>query len=59
MAETFHAEQSSFRPGKKLPLLGIDLQTTNGWVRWGLPFASGVAAGMAMLAIVLGHWLLS
>ena len=59
MDETFHAEQPSFRPGKKLPLLGIDLQTTNGWVRWGLPFASGIAAGMAIMAIVLVLWLLS
>ena len=52
MAETFHAEQSSFRPGNKLPLLGIYLQTTSGWVRWGLPIASG-------MAIALGLWLLS
>ena len=55
MPETFHAEQSSFRSGKKLPLLGVNLQTTNGWVRWGLPFLAGIAAGMT---IVLVFWLL-
>ena len=31
--------------------LGVDLQTTNGWVRWGLPFASGIAAGMAIALV--------
>ncbi len=48
MPETFQAEQSSFRPGKKLPLIGVDLQNTNGWLRWGLPFASGIVAGVAI-----------
>ena len=52
MAEAFHAEQTSIRPGKKLPLLGIYLETTNGWVRWGLPIACG-------MAIALGLWILS
>ncbi len=35
---------SEFRPGKKLPLLGITIETANPWVRWGLPIGTGLFA---------------
>ncbi len=52
MAETSNAKKSSFIPGKKYIFLGISLQTTNPWVRWGLPIAVGLAIGLIF-------WLLS
>jgi hypothetical protein len=33
---------SDLRPGKRLPLLGISIQTANPWVRWGLPIGTGL-----------------
>ncbi len=31
-----------FRPGKRLPLLGITIEIANPWVRWGLPIGIGL-----------------
>jgi hypothetical protein len=42
---------SKFIPGKKLPLLGISIQTANLWVRWGMPIGTG-------LLITLILWLI-
>ena len=52
MAKISDAEQSSFSPGEKYPILGISFVTNNPWVRWGLPVATG-------LAIVLVLWALN
>ena len=35
---------SEFSPGKRLPILGITIQTANPWVRWGLPIGTGLFA---------------
>ncbi len=35
---------SKFSPGKRIPILGITLQTANPWVRWGLPIGTGLLA---------------
>jgi hypothetical protein len=35
---------SEFSSGKRLPLLGITIQTANPWVRWGLPIGTGLFA---------------
>lgn len=48
MAESPDAKPSSFSPGKKFPLLGINLQTTNRWVRWGLPIATGLVGVLVL-----------
>ncbi len=42
MAETSDSKQTSFSPGETLPTLGIEMQHTNGWARWGLPIAAGL-----------------
>jgi hypothetical protein len=54
MSEMFKTDQSTFKPGKKLPLLGMDMQTSSRWVRWGLPVATGLA-----IAVALSLWYLS
>ncbi len=41
---------SEFNPGKRLPILGITIQTANPWVRWGLPIGTG-------LLVVLILWI--
>ncbi len=35
---------SEISPGKRLPILGITIQTANPWVRWGLPIGTGLFA---------------
>ncbi len=49
MAKIPDAEQSSFSPGEKYPLLGISFQTNNPWFRWGLPVAAGLAGVLVFL----------
>ncbi len=46
MSDTFNTKQPSFKPGKKLPILGIYLQTRNRWIRWGLPIAAGLTGAL-------------
>ncbi len=46
MNDTFNTKQSSFRPGKKLPILGIYMQTKNRWVRWSPPIAVGLIGAL-------------
>ena len=46
------AGPSSFSEGKKYSILGVSHRSTNPWVRWGMPIATG-------LAIVLVLWALN
>ncbi len=46
------AESPNFRPGHRYSFLGIDMEVTSRWFRWGLPAAAGLIA-------VLGLWILS
>ena len=39
-------EKSPFVPGKKYPLVGVSLQITNPWIRWGMPVANGLVVGI-------------
>jgi hypothetical protein len=48
MSETSDTKQTSFSPGEKLPILGIDLQNATGWVRWGLPIAAGLTGVLVL-----------
>ncbi len=43
-------DTSEIKPGKRLPILGITIQTANPWVRWGLPIGVG-------LLVVLLLWI--
>ena len=45
------AGQSSFSEGKKYSILGISVQTTNPWVRWGMPIATGLVVILVLLAL--------
>jgi hypothetical protein len=51
MAETADIKEPAFVAGKKYPLIGVSVQTTNPWLRWGLPIATG-------LAVALVAWML-
>ena len=54
MSEMFKTDQSTIKPRTKLPLLGVDMQTSSRWVRWGLPIATGL-----VIAGALGLWYLN
>lgn len=43
---------SDFSPGKRLPVLGITIQTANPWVRWGLPIGAGL-----LITLILILWI--
>ena len=43
--------QSSFSEGKKYSILGVSERTTNPWVRWGMPIATGLAVVLVLLAL--------
>ncbi len=45
------ARQSSFSEGKKYSILGVSLRTTNPWVRWGMPIATGLVVVLALFAL--------
>ncbi len=45
------AGQSSFSEGKKYSILGVSERTTNPWVRWGMPIATGLAVVLVLLAL--------
>ena len=49
MAKIPDAEQSSFSPGEKYPLLGVYFVTNSSWLRWGLPVATGLAGVLVFL----------
>ena len=48
MSEMYKTGQSSFTPGKKLPLLGMEMQISSRWLRWGLPVATGLLVAGAL-----------
>ncbi len=41
-------ENPNFRPGHRFSILGIEMADPSRWLRWGLPFASGIVAGAAI-----------
>ncbi len=49
MADT---KESPFLPGKKFPLLGVSLQTTIPWIRWGLPIATGLVVDIIVWLLI-------
>jgi len=52
MAKIIDAEQSSFSPGEKYPLLGVSFSNNNPWLRWGLPVATGLAGVLVFLFLI-------
>lgn len=51
MAKPSSAEESTFAPGKKYSLLGVSHTTSNPWIRWGLPLASGLIGALILWLI--------
>ncbi len=45
------AGQSSFSEGKKYSILGVSHRSTNPWVRWGMPIATGLAVVLVLWAL--------
>ncbi len=45
------ASRLSFSEGKKYSILGVSQRTTNPWVRWGLPIATGLAVALVLVAL--------
>jgi hypothetical protein len=43
---------SSFKHGKKYPVLGINNPNISTWVRWGLPIGTGLAVAVIILHLI-------
>ena len=45
------AESPNFRPGHRYSILGVDMEVTSRWVRWGLPAMAGLIAALVLWAL--------
>ncbi len=52
MAETADIKDPAFVAGKKYPLIGVSVLTTNPWMRWGLPVAAGLAGAFVAWLLI-------